>query len=107
MFMRILLLVSTIIFGFSEVSFLNVFSITANKNKLFKNIVFFGTFAFIYMTGTFSREMLNVAYTFRIDPIFIVLTLNIVISILLFGITKNKLNTISNETILKSKGEWI
>lgn len=103
----IIFYVTTVILACGEIYFFNTFSFSAKKNKLFKNIIFFGTFFGIYMTGMFSRKIVEFAENLKIDIVNSIIILNVCVFVILIILGKSKIKALNNEKVLNMKGEWI
>ena len=103
----IIFYVTTVILAYGEIYFFNTFSFSAKKNKLFKNIIFFGTFFGIYMTGMFSRKIVEFAENLKIDIVNSIIILNVCVFVILIILGKSKIKALNNEKVLNMKGEWI
>jgi len=84
--------ITTALLAYGEIYFFNVISFSARKNKLFKNIIFFGTFIVIYMTGMFSKEIVKFLVSVNIDIIYGLVVFNVCIFafLLILGMIKIK-----------------
>lgn len=98
--------VSTVFLCYSEILFLNIYSLYATKNKLFKNIVFFGGFILIYLVGVFSENIVSFIETQGLDIMYIILIINLAIGLILTFISRNKLKELKNKEFTIEKGEW-
>ena len=103
----IIFYVTTVILAYGEIYFCNTFSFSSKKNKLFKNIIFFGTFFGIYMTGMFSRKIVEFAENLKIDIVNSIIILNVCVFVILIILGKSKIKALNNEKVLNMKGEWI
>lgn len=102
----VLMYLTTVFLAYTEIYFLNVFSLTAKKNKLFKNIVFFASFLLIYLLGMFSKEIVGFFNGLGIDLLYFILGLNIILSLVLFIFARRKFKSLNNEKIIQGRGEW-
>ena len=78
----------------------------AKNNKLFKNIIFFGSFLLIYLSGMFSEEIIGFFNDMKLDLLYVILALNVIVAGSLFVFAKQKLKKLTNEKIVQGKGEW-
>jgi len=70
-------------------------------------IIFFGTFFGIYMTGMFSRKIVEFAENLKIDIVNSIIILNVCVFVILIILGKSKIKALNNEKVLNMKGEWI
>ena len=102
----VLIYLTTVALAYAEIYFLNVFSFIAKNNKLFKNIIFFGSFLLIYLSGMFSEEIIGFFNDMKLDLLYVILALNVIVAGSLFVFAKQKLKKLTNEKIVQGKGEW-
>ncbi len=102
----VILYITTVTLSYSEILFLNTYSFYAQKNKLFKNIIIFGTFLIIYLSGMFSKELIGLARKAGIDIIYVIIGFNVIMSLLLYLISTKKIKGLNNELLIKQKGQW-
>ncbi len=106
-FMQIVILyMTTVALSYSEVLFLNTYTFYAQKNKLFKNIIIFGTFLIIYLSGMFSKELIALVGKFGLDIIYVIIGFNLILSSVLYLVSRKKIKDLNNELLIKQRGQW-
>lgn len=102
----IILYMTTVALSYSEVLFLNTYTFYAQKNKLFKNIIIFGTFLIIYLSGMFSKELIVLVEKFGLDIIYVIIGFNLILGLVLFLVSRKKIGVLNNELLIKQRGQW-
>lgn len=106
-FMQIVILyMTTVALSYSEVLFLNTYTFYAQKNKLFKNVIIFGTFLIIYLSGMFSKELIALVEQFGLDIIYVIIGFNLILSSVLYLVSRKKIKDLNNELLIKQRGQW-
>ena len=106
-FMQIVILyMTTVALSYSEVLFLNTYTFYAQKNKLFKNIIIFGTFLIIYLSGMFSKELIALVEKFGLDILYVIIGFNLILSSVLYLVSRKKIKELNNELLIKQRGRW-
>lgn len=106
-FMQIVILyMTTVALSYSEVLFLNTYTFYAQKNKLFKNVIIFGTFLIIYLSGMFSKELIALVEQFGLDIIYVIIGFNLILSSVLYLVSRKKIKELNNELLIKQRGQW-
>ena len=106
-FMQIVILyMTTVALSYSEVLFLNTYTFYAQKNKLFKNVIIFGTFLIIYLSGMFSKELIALVEKFGLDILYVIIGFNLILSSVLYLVSRKKIKELNNELLIKQRGRW-
>jgi len=102
----VILYMTTVALSYSEVLFLNTYTFYAQKNKLFKNIIIFGTFLIIYLSGMFSKELIALVEKFGLDILYVIIGFNLILSSVLYLVSRKKIKELNNELLIKQRGRW-
>lgn len=103
----IFIYLTTVSFAFAEILLLNIFSFTAKKFKLFKNVVIFGTFFLIYVLGMFSTKIVTIINKIGLDVELVIILMNIVFTLIIVALSIVNLKPLDNENLAIQKGEWL
>lgn len=98
---------STIILSFCEILTLNIIVLDVKRVKLFKNILFFGNFALVYLISMLSEKIILFVNHYHIVVEYFIIAINFILCIIFIIISYLKLHNINNETIIRSDSEWI
>lgn len=99
--------ISTAILSFLEILTFNVMSFSVKRYKFFKNILFFGSFFFLYLIGMFANEILTFIESTRMSEWLFLLVINLLICMPLLFLSLKKYASLTNEAIISSTGKWI
>lgn len=98
--------VSMIIMTYFEILFFNIVSLYQKNFKFFKNVVFFGTTVLIYVIGTFSSQILLIFEKYKLNVIYIILGINIGLTLIFFLFSSRDLKKMNNESVINKEGAW-
>ena len=98
--------ISMIIMTYFEILFFNITSLYQKNFKFFKNIFFFGTTVLIYMVGIFSSNILSMLEKYNLNIVYIILSINISLTLIFALISFRYLNNMNNESVINKEGTW-
>ncbi len=102
----IVVYISTAILGFITILAINIASFSIKKYKLFKNILFFGCFFFIYAIAMFAEDIAAIANRVGVEIWLPITVINIILAIVLLVLFSQKKRALSNEKIVTGGGKW-
>lgn len=89
-----------------EILFFNIVSLYQKNFKFFKNIVFFTTTIFIYLIGSFSKQILSFLEINNLNLIYLIIGLNIFLASIFAILSINGLRKMTNESVVNKEGRW-
>lgn len=98
---------SILLLSFCEIVALNMIVLDVKRVKLFKNVLFFGNFALVYLIAMSAEQITEFVKQYHIGIDYLIIAVNVVLCMMFALLSFFKARHISNEAVIRRDGEWV
>lgn len=98
---------SILVLSFCEIVALNIIVLDVKRVKLFKNVLFFGNFALVYLIAMSAERITEFVNQHHIGIDYLIIVVDVALCMMFALLSFFKARHMSNETVIRRDGEWV
>ena len=98
---------SILVLSFCEIVALNIIVLDVKRVKLFKNVLFFGNFALVYLIAMSAERITELVNQHHIGIDYLIIVVDVALCVMFALLSFFKTRHMSNETVIRRDGEWV
>ena len=98
---------SILVLSFCEIVALNIIVLDVKRVKLFKNVLFFGNFALVYLIAMSAEQITEFMNQHHIGIDYLIIVVDVALCMMFVLLSFFKARHMSNETVIRRDGEWV
>lgn len=98
---------SILVLSFCEIVALNIIVLDVKRVKLFKNVLFFGNFALVYLIAMSAEQITEFVNQHHIGIDYLIIVVDVALCMMFALLSFFKARHMSNETVIRRDGEWV
>ena len=98
---------SILVLSFCEIVALNIIVLDVKRVKLFKNVLFFGNFALVYLIAMSAERITEFVNQHHIGIDYLIIVVDVALCMMFALLSFFKARHMSNEAVIRRDGEWV
>ena len=98
---------SILVLSFCEIVALNIIVLDVKRVKLFKNVLFFGNFALVYLIAMSAERITELVNQHHIGIDYLIIVVDVALCMMFALLSFFKARHMSNEAVIRRDGEWV
>ena len=98
---------SILVLSFCEIVALNIIVLDVKRVKLFKNVLFFGNFALVYLIAMSAEQITEFVNQHHIGIDYLIIVVDVALCMMFVLLSFFKARHMSNEAVIRRDGEWV